>query len=77
MATVAFFAERTLTTWLYVDLPHKAAQLVGVPTAIALGVAVYFGLARLFRFPELGFVLDALRAKKRKKAGALLPPENP
>lgn len=77
MAAVAFFAERTLTTWLYVYLPHKAAQLVGVPAAIALGVAVYFGLARLFRFPELGFVTDALRAKKRKKTGDLPPPDNP
>jgi putative peptidoglycan lipid II flippase len=67
MAAVAFFTERALTTWLYVYLPHKAAQIIGVPTAIALGVAVYFVLARVFRFPELGFVLEALRAKKKKK----------
>jgi putative peptidoglycan lipid II flippase len=70
MAAVAFFAERALTTWLYVYLPHKAAQLVGVPVAIALGIAVYFGIARAFRYPELGFVLDALRAKKWKKAAS-------
>ncbi len=73
MAAVAFFAERALTTWLYVYVPHKAAQILGVPAAIALGIAVYFGLARAFRFPELGFVFDALRAKKRKKAGAAAP----
>ena len=77
MAAVAVFAERGLTTWLYLHLPHKAAQIVGVPTAIALGVAVYFGIARVFHFPELGFVLDALRAKKQKKAGDLPAPENP
>ncbi len=67
MAAVAFYTERVLTTWLYVYLPHKAAQWIGVPMAIALGMAVYFGLARLFRFPELGFVLDSLRAKKQQK----------
>lgn len=70
MGAVAWFAERELTTWLYVYLPHKAAQIIGVPAAIALGIAVYFGIARAFRFPELGFVLDALRAKKQKKAAA-------
>ncbi len=69
MAATAFFAERALTTWLYVHLPHKAAQLIGVPLAIALGAAVYFGLARLFRYPELGFVADALRSRKQKKSG--------
>ena len=73
MAAVALFAERELTTWLYVYLPHKAAQIVGVPAAIALGVAVYFGLARALRFPELGFVFDALRKKKQKKPVAPAP----
>jgi putative peptidoglycan lipid II flippase len=68
MAAVAWWTERALTTWLYAYLPHKAAQLVGVPAAIALGMAVYFGIARAFRFPELGFVIEALRAKKQRKA---------
>jgi putative peptidoglycan lipid II flippase len=79
MAAVAWYTERVFTTWLYVYLPHKAAQLIGVPTAIALGMAVYFGLARAFRFPELGFVLDALRARKAKKAAAsaVSTPEQP
>ncbi len=53
-----------------VGLPHKAAQIVGVPAAIAAGVAAYFAWARLFRFPELGFVFEALRARKQKKAVA-------
>ncbi len=66
MAAVALTAERILTSWLYLHLPHKAAQLIGVPAAIALGIGVYFGLARLFRFPELGFLFDALRARKSK-----------
>ena len=73
MAAVALLAERELTTWLYVYLPHKAAQIVGVPAAIALGIAVYFGLARAFQFPELDFVFDALRKKKQKKAVAPAP----
>ena len=73
MAAVAWFAEREITTALYVGLPHKAAQIVGVPAAIALGVAAYFGLARVFRFPELGFVFEALRARKQKKAAAPSP----
>jgi putative peptidoglycan lipid II flippase len=70
MAAVAFYAERFLMKWLYVYFPphlHTAAQLIGVPAAIALGMAVYVGLARAFRFPELDFVLDSLRAKKQKK----------
>ncbi len=75
MAAVAGFAERGITTWLYVYLPHKAAQIVGVPLAIALGAAVYFGLARLFRFPELGFLFDALRSRKQKKSGDAAPAE--
>ena len=73
MAAVAWFAEREITTWLYVYLPHKAAQIVGVPTAIALGAGVYFGLARVCRFPELGFVAEALRAKKQKKDAPAAP----
>ncbi|NCD22175.1 MAG: murein biosynthesis integral membrane protein MurJ [Spartobacteria bacterium] len=73
MAAAAWFAEREITTWLYVYLPHKAAQIVGVPLAIALGAGVYFGLARLFRFPELGFVFDALQARKKKKVAAPAP----
>lgn len=77
MAAVAGWTERALTTWLYVYLPHKAAQIVGVPAAIALGIAVYFGLARALRFPELGFVLDALNAKKRGKAAPASAPDNP
>lgn len=64
MAAVAFCAERLLTTSLYVYLPHKVAQLIGVPVAIAIGAAVYFGIARLLRFPELGYVLEALRGGK-------------
>lgn len=73
MAATAFYAERVITTWLYVYVPHKAAQLIGVPLAIALGMAVYFGAARLFRFPELGFVLDALRTRKQAKSASPPP----
>jgi putative peptidoglycan lipid II flippase len=65
MGAVAYGAERALTTWLYIYLPHKIAQIIGVPAAIVLGAAVYFGLARIFRFPELGYVLDALRSRRK------------
>ena len=68
MAAVAVFSERALMTWLYAQLPdawHKMAQIGGVTLAIALGGGVYFGLARVFRFPELGFVFEALQSKKR------------
>jgi putative peptidoglycan lipid II flippase len=76
MAVVAFYAERAIMGQLYVYLPHKLAQWIGVPAAILLGAAVYFGIARLFRFPELGFVMEALRARKAKKAAAVLPPSD-
>lgn len=72
MAVVAVPAERAIVTGLYVVLPdalHKAAQIGGVLAAIALGAGVYFGLAWILRFPELGFVFEALRAKKRRPAG--------
>lgn len=76
MVVVAWFAERAFTDGLFIraHLPWKAAQWIGVPTAIALGAAVYFSIARVFRFPELGFVGEALRARKQKKAAAALPP---
>jgi len=77
MVVVVFYAERALTTQLYLlpYLPHKAAQWIGVPSAIALGGIVYFGIARIFRFPEREFVLEALRARKKKKAAVEDPPE--
>jgi len=77
MGVVAFYAERVLTDWLYVQvhLSSTFAQWIGVPTAIALGMTVYFTIAWIFRFPELGFVLEALRARKKKKTDALDSPE--
>ena len=69
MAATALGTERALTTWLYAHVPHKAAQWIGVPAAIALGIGVYFALARAFRFPELGYVIEALRARNRRRGG--------
>lgn len=77
LAAAAFWGERMLTSYLYVHMSHKPAQILGVTAAIALGAAVYFGAARLFRFPELGFVFDALRSKKQRKTADQPPPENP
>ena len=77
MAATAWFAERHLTDWLFtgLHLPGKLAQIGGVAAAIALGMAVYFALARILRFPELGFVAEALRS--RRQARAPVPADGP
>lgn len=77
MGAVAFYSERALTSMLYLHLPHKLAQWIGVPVAIALGVAVYFAIARVFRFPELAFVSDALRTRKQAKSASPPTAEQP
>lgn len=70
MAVVAFTAEHFLTDGLMTGahLSRKISHLIGVPTAIVLGMGVYFGSARLFRVPELGFVLEALRSRRSSRA---------
>ena len=50
--------------------PVWAVQGAGVGLAMAAGAAVYFGIAKAFRFPELGFVTEALARKRQKKASA-------
>jgi putative peptidoglycan lipid II flippase len=70
MALVAWQVQRVGTTWLYLHVSPKTAQLIGVPAAIALGVGIYFLIARFAGFPELGFVLEALRARRQKRAAA-------
>lgn len=47
-------------------LGEKPAQIVAVAAGVLLGVAIYFGLAALFRFPEIGFVREALQRRRRK-----------
>ena len=76
MVAVALGTEQVLMKWLSVYVPldlHKVAQFIGVPAAIGVGMAVYFGLAHAFRFPELGYVLEAVRSKKPKKAAGVPP----
>jgi len=70
MAAAAFWTERLLTDFLLVQAlwPIRIAQITGVAAAVTAGMGVYFGLARLFRYPELGFVSDALRARKKSPA---------
>lgn len=77
MAAVAVAAERVLTDGLFVrfHLSRAVSHWIGVPAGIALGAAAYMGLAFLFRFPELGYVFDAVRNKKRAKAAAAPPDE--
>ena len=37
---------------------------------MAVGAAVYFGIAKALRYPELGFVTEALASRKKKKSTA-------
>lgn len=71
MALAALLVLRGLTPWLDTMVSLKLARLIAVPLAIGLGMAVYFGLARLFRFQELGDLMDALR--RRRKPAATRP----
>ncbi|MDR0993634.1 MAG: murein biosynthesis integral membrane protein MurJ [Verrucomicrobiota bacterium] len=68
MAAVAAAAEQVLVSRLHLHLSHQVSRFIGVPAAVLLGMGVYFALARLFRFPELGFVMEAFRARKDRKA---------
>jgi putative peptidoglycan lipid II flippase len=77
MGAVAFYSEQSLTSLLYLHWPHKLAQWIGVPLAIALGIAAYFAIARVFRFPELTFVSDALRTRKQAKSASIPPAGQP
>lgn len=79
MAVVALVAERFITDGLFVHarLSMQLSRIIGVPAAIALGIGVYFGLARLFRFPELGFVFEALSARKRPAPASPASPAEP
>jgi len=73
MAAAAWWIERTLRVWLCREalwMAPSVAQGVACGTAIAAGAAVYFGIAKALRFPELGFVAEALARKRAKKAGA-------
>ncbi|MBR6023123.1 MAG: murein biosynthesis integral membrane protein MurJ [Kiritimatiellae bacterium] len=73
MSAAAWWVERTLRAWLCHDvwwMPTQGAQGVACGAAIAVGAAIYFGIARAFRFPELGFVAEALAKKRKKKAAA-------
>ena len=74
MAAAAWVTERALTGWLCLHalwLPTGAAQIVGCGTAVAVGAAVYFGIAKALKYPELGFVTEALASRRKKKsAGA-------
>ncbi len=73
MAATAWAVERAATGWLCAHAMWMSpawAQGVGCGTAILAGAAVYFGVAKALRFPELGFVTEALARRKRKKAAA-------
>ena len=70
MALVAWQVQRVGSTWLYLHVAPKIAQLIAVPAAIALGGGLYLLIARLAHFPELGFVLEALRARRQKRVAA-------
>lgn len=73
MAGVAWAVERWATGWLCLHalwLPTEGAQIAGCGVAMAVGAAVYFGIAKALRYPELGFVTEALASRKKKKSAA-------
>ena len=63
----AWGVERAVSPWLYVRMDLQLARIAGVSAALGTGVVVYFAIARLFRYPELGFVMEALRRKRAAK----------
>jgi putative peptidoglycan lipid II flippase len=76
MAGAAWWVEKALREWLCGSvfwMSPEWAQRVSCVAAMAAGAAVYFGIAKALRFPELGFVTEALakkRAKKKAEAAA-------
>jgi len=67
MALASLLALRAASAALEgAGLPEKLLQIGAVAVAMLAGIAVYFGAAALLRAPELGFVRDALRARRRK-----------
>lgn len=69
MGLAAFLIESQLSNWFHTEIPQYLAysRWISVPVAIVAATGIYFAIARLFRFPELDFVLDALKAKRQKK----------
>jgi putative peptidoglycan lipid II flippase len=62
MALALLIAHPALThAWRAASLGGKAQEIAFVLSAIAVGIAVYFATARVFRAPELGFAIDAVR----------------
>lgn len=70
MGAAAWGVERAVSPWLYVRMDLQLARIAGVAAALGTGVVVYFAIARLFRYPELGFVMEALRRKRAAKKPA-------
>lgn len=70
MALIAWGVEHALTPWLYLRLPITVARISGCSAAILVGAIVYFGVARVFHYPELGFVMDALKRRRRSGTAA-------
>lgn len=72
MAAAAWLAHRLLggVLPLWTWLPGALTPWIAVPCAIFIGAGVYFAIARIGRYPELDFVLDALHAKRQRKTAA-------
>ena len=68
MAAVAYFTNRWLVSVAASWRPALAP--FAVLPAIVLGAAAYFVLAKVCRVPELGFVTEALRNRRKRKAPA-------
>ena len=68
MAVVVYF----LQSWAIDALRHagiatKIAQIVSVMGSIAIGAALYFGMALILRSPEAGNVIEALKRRRARK----------
>lgn len=67
MAGVLLIVRPLLANVLtHASLPGKVVEIGSVLGSIGIGIVAYFGCALLFRAPELGFAVDAI--KKRRPA---------
>lgn len=71
MGLAVFFIRSSLYTFfLQIGLLAKMAQVGSVLLAILLGGLIYLAMARIFKFPELNDVIQAVRQRRQRKRPA-------